>query len=578
MSLAHLRWLAFLVPSTLTTAFLVALHLIGPHFAHSLTGALVSAAIIAFGAYVFTAWVFGIIERSESESRKRQAQVEALNQAAIHISRDLDLDAVLQKVADSARELLGAQYCALQVMPGEGFSTHLVTSGLNPHVREGMGPPPKGLGVLGLVLQRGRPVRVSEISRHPASVGFPPGHPPMGSFLGAPILSRDRMLGQLYLSNKLPAPEFSEEDEQVAEMLANQAAVAIQNAHLYEDARRTGLYLQSLIAASHDAIVVLSAQGEVRLWNRGAEVIYRLSPEDAVGLVLPMLPPDGREATLAMVAEALQSGAVSGREAIHRTKDEVPVPVLLTLSRLEADIGQEPVVIMIAKDMTANRRLESQRRRLALLEERQRISMDLHDGAIQALYAVGLGLGTTRLVLGKTHSEARERLSGALDQINGVIRQLREYIVNLRTPMPERSLAKGLMQIAQRLREVGRVEVDLRMQGETGELAEEVTVHLLHIAGEAASNVVRHAEASRVDIQLDVGVETAALTIRDDGHGFEPETVSQGQGFGLCNMQTRSRLLGGSFALTTAEGAGATVTVTVPLRGGEAWTAADTPS
>ncbi len=568
LDLYHLKWTGFLVPASAIFGLLLLFNLIDPATAHSLEGALAAGTVIAAGAYLFSSWFYGIVCRSEEKLLAKQRQIQALNQAALDISRELDLETVLQKVADAARELLQAEYCALQVMAESGYPPSMVTSGLDPAVRERLGELPHGWGVLGPALREGRPVRVPEIPAHPASVGFPPGHPSMTSFLGVPIIARGKVLGQLFLSNKRTAPEFSAEDEEVATMLANQAAVAIENSWLYQQARRTNAYLNSVIAANHDAIVVLCHDGRVQLWNAGAHKIYGLTEAEAVGRVLPMVPPQERQAVLAMIREVLQGAAVTGWEAVHQRKDGSQVPVLLTFSRIDRGACQEECVVMSAKDITTAKHMEAQRRRLALLEERERISMDLHDGAIQSLYAVGLALGTTRMVLPADQEEVRERIGYALQQVNDVIRQLREYIVHLRAEDAARSLRETLPQIVERLEEDGRLKVRLTIEGDADSLPDELSLQLLHLAGEAASNVLRHAEATEAEIKLVVSSRDVTLTVRDNGKGFNPSDAGAGARYGLRNMVTRAQLLGGSCEVVSEKGRGTEVRVVAPIAAG----------
>ncbi|MFZ5827499.1 MAG: GAF domain-containing protein [Bacillota bacterium] len=568
MSLQRLRWVAFLVPTTVTIGLLLGIHLTDPALAHSVEGALVAGAVLITLTFFFNLWLFRILRASEAGRLSKQRQIEALNQTALALSRELDLNTLLQKVADSARELLRAQYCALQVMPDSGYRPSLVTSGLHPHVIAQMGDPPKGRGVLGLVFQSGRPVRVPVIGAHPASVGFPPGHPPMTSFLGVPIISRGKVLGQLYLADKVTASEFSPEDERIAAMLATQAAVAIENARHYEEARRREARLKSLIAASHDAIVVLRADGRVYLWNQGAENMYGWSEAEAMDRILPMVDPRDLDDALLLLAEARQEGAVANRERVHIHKDGSRLPVLLTLSHVETGADEEPHICLIAKDLTATKLMEEQRHRLMLLEERERISMDLHDGAIQALYAVGLGLGTTQMLLPAEQSTARDRISHTLEQVNEVIRQLREYIVHLREPDLGRTLDQRLGEVAERLRADGGLQVTLEVTGETTQLPQEVAVQLLHVAGEAAANVLRHAQATEVYLGFAVMPDQVVLTVRDNGRGFVLGEPTAGSGLGLRNMQARAQLLDGACEIRSAAASGTEIRLTVPLTNG----------
>jgi signal transduction histidine kinase len=197
--------------------------------------------VIVGGAFLFSYTIFRIIERMErrilrqkEELERKNAQLAALHEAGLHITSEVSLEAVLQKVVDLARSVVGARYGALAVRDARGEIEQFITSGISPEERQRMGPPPTGRGVLGLIVEMNRPLRLRDLTQHPRSVGFPPHHPVMRSFLGAPILYKGRPLGQLYLTEKEGGAEFTEADEEVIMLFANQAAVAIENARLYE--------------------------------------------------------------------------------------------------------------------------------------------------------------------------------------------------------------------------------------------------------------------------------------------------------------------------------------------------------
>lgn len=281
-SYRQLRWLTVAVPLAFLAVVDVVRHLVWPELLHPWPGYLIVLAVVAGGTFLFSRAVFDRIERAERrliEQHRaleaahavvdRQArQLTALHEAGLALASDLNLEAVLQRVVDRARELVGARYGALAVVDERGQIVRFLTSGLGAEERARLGEPPKGRGLLGAVLAEGRPVRVDDIAADPRSVGFPAGHPPMQTFLGVPIVARGRVLGNLYLTDKLgpagPQP-FAPADEGLLQLFAAQAAVAIENARLHAT-------VQGLAAAAereriarelHDSLA--QALGYVRL-------------------------------------------------------------------------------------------------------------------------------------------------------------------------------------------------------------------------------------------------------------------------------------------------------------------------
>lgn len=560
-----LRWVAFAVPTLVMAALLCLWRYLLP--TRPWTAFLVEVGTVAAGAYVFSAWMFRLLRSLQADILDKNSQLEALNEAAVSISSELALDAVLQQVVERARQVARARFAALRVLPSDGEPAHFLYAGITAEERARMGPGPCGRGLLGVIQETGTPLRLREIRRHPASVGFPPGHPEMHSFLGVPIRSRRAVLGVLYLTEKEGAPEFTAADEEAVTLLANQAAVAIQNARLFEKERRTSQYLERLLQTSQDAIVVLARDGTVRFWNQGAESLYGWPAGEALGKVLPMIPGPDRAAMLERLGAAARGEALPSREAFHLRKDGSLVPVLAALSPVPAGPGDEGGALLTVKDLTAQKRLEAQRRRLALLEERERIGMDLHDGSIQSLYAVGLTLETARRLLPQGAEEAAVRLVQAIGQLNAVIQDLRGYILGHGPPgCTGRPVAEVLVEIARRLEAQDGLRVTLDLQpGVSDLLPPDATSQVVHILGEAVSNVLRHSQARRVEFGLRLEGDAAVLTVRDDGCGFDVAAVQQNGHFGLRNMQARAALLGAECRVRSAPGSGTVVEVRVPL-------------
>lgn len=559
-----LRWVAFAAPASVLALVVCLWHHLFPATPWVVLVAEVGS--IVAGSYVFSRWMFRLLRTLQADILDKNSQLEALNEAAISISSELSPDAVLQQVVERARQVARARFAALRVLPADGEPARFLYAGITPEERARMGPEPCGRGVLGVIQETGRALRLREIRDHPASVGFPPGHPEMHTFLGVPILSRRKVLGVLYLTEKEGAPEFTAADEEAVTLLANQAAVAIQNARLFEKERRTAQYLERLLQTSQDAIVVLARDGTVRFWNQGAESLYGFPAAEALGRVLPMVPVPDRSAVLERLRAVAHGETVPSQEAYHQRNDGSLVPVLAALSPLPAGCGDEGGVLLTVKDLTAQKRLEAQRRRLALLEERERIGMDLHDGSIQSLYAVGLALETARRRLPRGAEEAAARLEQATRQLNAVIQDLRRYILGQGSPCgAARPIEDLLVEVARRLEE-DALDVTLDLQPGAGHLLPpDVSPHVAHILGEAVSNVLRHSQARHVGLGLRREGEAVVLTVRDDGRGFDVAAVREDGHLGLRNMQLRAALLGGECRVRSAPGSGTVVEVRVPL-------------
>jgi signal transduction histidine kinase len=430
-------------------------HFIFPAFLHSWHGFAIIGAVLLLGVVVFSSGVFGLIERMQreimeqnhrlstlnAEARRQAQQLRALHEAGRALTAELDLETVLQKVVDLSRELVDARYGALAVLDEGGHFGRFLTSGIDWQTRERIGRPPVGRGVVGVVLEEGRPLRVADISTHRRSVGFPPEHPLMRTFLGVPIVSRNTVIGNLYLTDKHGGEEFTKEDEDAVVMLASQAAIAIENARLYE-----------------------------------------------------------------------------------------------------------------------------QEQAIAVLEERERIAQDLHDGIIQSLYAIGLGLEQSLERANRLPEETHERLSRAVEGLNGVIWDVRNYIFGLETrDLQNQSLNQGLVNLAHEFRVNSLVDADVVVSGEVeGVLSPEQTAQIFHITREALSNVVKHAHASSVVVNLRRRNGHLDLSIQDNGIGFDHQDGA-GTGHGLRNIAERAKALSGTFSMASVAGQGTRLELEIPL-------------
>lgn len=373
----------------------------------------------------------------------RGDQLQALNQAGLTLAAELESASVLQKIVDLAREVAKARYAALGIFNENGEVVQFLTSGITQEARDRIGPLPRGRGLLGLLQDEQRPIRLRSIVDHPAFVGFPRDHPLMRSFLGVPIVWRGRSVGNLYLTEKIGADEFSAEDEKAIITLAAQAAIAIENARLYEQ------------------------------------------------------------------------------------------------------VG-----------------------RISVLEERQRIGMDLHDGAMQSLYGVGLLLEDASERLPDDARETRGTIERAVELLNGTIAEMRRYVVGLRPIRgAERPLSESLPTLASQIGDQARLQVSVDVDPEAErDLDPEQREAAFYVAADALTNVARHARADRARIQLSHRNGRAVLEIRDDGVGFDPD--ARGPGLGMRNMRERAFVAGGRLEVGSEPGRGTTVRLELPLERG----------
>jgi signal transduction histidine kinase len=379
------------------------------------------------------------------EEARAVRQLRALDEAVRGISGVLEVDRVLQLIADRVRDLAEAQYAAIGIVDSDGAIERFITSGITDEERARIGDLPRGRGLLGLIIRENRSYRIADIGAHPESYGFPPSHPPMNSFLGMPIRAAGTAVGRLYLTNKIGAAEFSADDQDVVERFALHAGIAMQSARLHDQVRR-----------------------------------------------------------------------------------------------------------------------------LAVVDERDRISRDLHDSVIQAIYAQTLALDDVPELVTEDPGEAARRVDAAIDALQSVIRDIRNFIFGLRSVLLESgSLVDGLALLADELRRNGGVDVELAtsVAAETlDDLPVEVVAELLAVTREALSNVARHASASRARVALIADGTSLRLEVSDDGRGFDAGAALEAGHQGLANMRARTMALEGTFEVGSGSD-GTRIIVTVPLPG-----------
>jgi signal transduction histidine kinase len=527
-----------------------------------------------------------------------------LLEAGLALSSELSLDAVLNRIVTLAIELTGARYGALGVVGPAGRLIEFVTGGISDEDRRRIGEPPHGGGILGVLIRDARPLRLPSIADDPRSVGFPPNHPPMKSFLGAPVKALGEVFGNIYLTEKQGASEFDVADEETLVVLATQAGVAVANARLFERAERRGRWLESIREVTNAILHGTSSSEVLALVTARAR---DLAGAATAGLVVPsddgeltMLVADGSHAEdllgMAVPREKSISGDVirSGRPRVVEDVSAEPGAhePMVRLGKLGPAIflpvavrgeavgtlmvanprGSEPFAEEVsdlvesfaiqASSALEYSRARADRDRLALMEDRERIAKELHDGVIQSLFAVGMGLQGTALLAGD--EDLSRRIEGAVEELDSVIRDLRSYIFGLRPGiLVDRALDQALRDLAEDFeRRTGIVTVTDVDEIAASSLSP-VGADLVQLAREALSNVGRHAAATTVRVSLAGRDGGAVFVVDDDGKGFDPAEAA-GRGSGLSNMRERAEALGATLTLDSVPGEGTTLTVVLP--------------
>jgi signal transduction histidine kinase len=522
------------------------------------------------------------------------------------LASELSLDSLLQRLTELAAELTGARYAALGVIDPTG--SHLerfITHGLDDEARAAIGDPPHGRGILGALITDARPLRLHAISDDGRSVGFPPNHPPMGTFLGVPVLLRGVAYGNLYLTEKAGGTDFSDEDQSLVELLASQAAVAIENARLYESATRWSRQLESLIEVSGalaretelarllelvarrlteliDARVVIVAlpAGEHEL------SIVTASGEDAeelTGSTMPLA-----ETKAGRVLERGRServDAVLDDPEVHRgftrgfgARSGIWVPLVVNnrpigvitaydkLTTADARFSEDDVRLAetfaaraaVAVELSERVERDTLRRIVAAQElERQRLARELHDETGQALTSILLGLKQLE------GAESPAAVQALRELVVATLQDVRRLAVELRPKvLDDFGLVPALERLTQGFSEQTGIKVDLEASTITERLPVEVETAIFRIVQEALTNVVKHARAQRVSVLLTRADGRIKAVIEDDGTGFDPSTTDGG--IGLIGMRERIELLDGSLVVETSATSGTTVAAEVP--------------
>jgi signal transduction histidine kinase len=531
-------------------------------------------------------------------------RIDGLLEAMLTVTSGLDLDTTLQTIVHTATELVDARYGALGVR-GEGQELiEFITEGFDEKTRALVGPPPGGRGVLGVLIDDPKPIRLDDIRHHPDSVGFPANHPPMRTFLGVPVRIRDEVYGNLYLTEKAGGQPFSEDDEVLVEALAAAAGIAIDNARLYERSRTR----QSWIEATRDIATELLAGDEpARVFRLIADRALILTEADAVVVAVPSDDDDregGAVSELVVVETAGQarppeslgtiavSGTAVGAAFLDRTPRRLGVadqPVaaqsmdaagpamVLPLRTTDTVAGviviarhdgarpftddQFEMAAAFADQATLAWQLANSQRQmheLDVIADRDRIARDLHDHVIQRLFAVGLTLQGT--IPRARSADVQQRLSDTVDELQNVIGDIRTTIFDLHGG------AAGATRLRQRITEAvggfsaAGVRTSVQFVGPLSVVDGALADHAEAVVREAVSNAVRHADATTLTVTVRVE-DDLTVEVIDDGCGMPADVTPSG----LANLRARAAEAGGELVIGAADGGGTALRWTAPL-------------
>ena len=538
-----------------------------------------------------------------------EGRLRALFTAGLAVTSELSLDKVLRRIVEAAAELTGARYAALGVIDASGTELEqFITHGIDDDLRAEIGELPHGRGILGVLIRDARPLRLHDISEDARSAGFPPGHPPMRTFLGVPILLRGVAYGNLYLTEKQDGGDFTVEDEELATLLAGQAAVAIENARLYEASTRWSRQLQSLNEVGN----ALATETDLdRLLDLIVRRLRELLDARVVALALPIGSDELRFAAVAGAEGLLgtsisrsesKSGAVLARRRSERIDSVLDDPeVHQEVSRqLSARTGMwvpligrsEAIGVLeihdkqgpdprfshddfrlaetfatraaVAVELSQRVARDVVRRVVQAQElERQRLARELHDETGQALTSILLGLKPLEEAL--ADHPARADLAELREHVVTALQDVRRLAVELRPAvLDDFGLVPALERLIESFAEQSEIRVDFHSALGDMRLPSEVESTLYRIVQESLTNIVKHADAHNISVSLSRRASTVAAVIEDDGAGFDQRAVSA-ESVGLIGMRERMALLDGRLEIESRPGAGTTVVAEVPL-------------
>ncbi|MBX8691197.1 GAF domain-containing sensor histidine kinase [Mycobacterium sp. 20091114027_K0903767] len=525
-------------------------------------------------------------------------RLDGLLDAMLVVTSGLELDETLRTIVHTAIELVDARYGALGVRGNDHELVEFIYEGIDEETRDKIGHLPEGRGVLGVLIDDPKPIRLDHISHHAASVGFPPRHPPMRTFLGVPVRIRDRVFGNLYLTEKADGQPFSEDDELLVQALAAAAGIAIDNARLYEKSKLRQAWIEAtrdigteMLSGADPARVFELVANESRILS-GAESTFVAVPSDSevspaeleelvvvatagecVDMASQVVP-----ISRTSIGEAFLSGAPASVEQLDLDTEAEHGPALILPLRATNMIAGVLVALRRpgAHQFSAEQfdmmsgfasqaalawqlaTAQHQMRELGILTDRDRIARDLHDHVIQRLFAVGLALQGT--VPRARSPEVQQRISDSVDDLHDVIQEIRTAIFDLHAsagaaPRLRQRLDAAVAQFAS---PEMRTTVQYRgpLSAVTGELAD----HAEAVIREAVSNAVRHADASTLGITIAVD-DDLSIEVVDNGQGLSGDITPSG----LANLRKRAEDSGGEFSIENSAGGGVLLRWSAPL-------------
>jgi signal transduction histidine kinase len=535
-------------------------------------------------------------------------QTERLLRVIVGLASDLDLDATLHRIVAAAMELTGAGYGALAVQAPDGALVSFLQTGMDAATVGRIGHLPVGKGVLGVLLDEPIPLRLDDLGAHPAAVGFPEHHPPMRALLGVPITIRQKTFGSLYLTEPKARSTFTESDEVVVRALASAAAVAIDNARLFDRVRATAKWMEAsraittaLLTDSDPVMPPLRMIAERACELTDAEQAIVLVPSDAE------LRQEDVDTLIVSAAVGLWADEVLGQEVpvegsttggVFRSSEPLITESFRHPIEAFTDVGQRPAIVMplraqssvlgvlavarnsnqapfdashlalmsdfadhaaVALQLSATR---TQARQLSIIADRERIAHDLHDHVIQRLFAAGMDLQGT--IARSQSPEVTRRLNGTVDDLQATIDGIRTTIYALQSRTEAAGGFRRQIQdaIAELTTDRG-IETTVRISGPLTAVGDELCEHAAPVVIEAVSNAVRHSGARHLVIEVAVA-DDLIIGVTDDGCGIDPANPRRS---GLANLEHRAAVVGGSCDVSTAVGGGTRVRWVAPLGG-----------
>ena len=540
----------------------------------------------------------------EDNMGSTRGRMDALLGAVLSVSSGLELEDTLRRIVQAAMDLVDARYGALGVLDEGGMLSRFIPVGIDDTVRSMIGALPTGRGVLGVVIEDDKPLRLTDLAQHPMSVGFPAHHPPMRTFLGVPVRARGEVFGRLYLTEKAGGQDFTDDDEIVVQALAGAAGIAIDNAHQYQQAHRR----QRGLEATSQVTAELLADGDTtQALQLIASNAQELTTADCTLIALPTVPSPGAADTTDLIVTVCVGigtdqligrripvrGSTTGAVFADHTARSVPhlafdvaaglgvefgpalalplgvgnplTGVLLTLRGAGSPAFTEEELYLVStfadQASLALQRADAQatRRELEVLADRDRIARDLHDHVIQQLFAIGLALnGIHRRV---RQPEVADRLNRQIDELDQVIRDIRTVIFDLQAePGSHPHLRNELNDIIDELTSDLPLRTVTRTSGPLDSVPVNLAEHAHAVVREGISNTVRHANAHNLTVTVSLD-DHLTITITDDGDGM-PETTARS---GLHNLTERAHQVAGICDVTRPDAGGTRLTWAAPV-------------